>query len=118
MIKQKCNKHTKYCSERCQEINEKRSFFTESPMDKYTEISHFLRDFMKNDRYGGGDSYRDTDQITCADDQSINEIMDTISDQIHDSERMDVFLGDRHMAMIPTDDFFRDQAKKNSSKNP
>lgn len=71
---------------------------------------------MKNYRYGGGDSYRDTDQITCAENQSINEIMDTISDQIHDSERMDVFLGDRHMAMIPTDDFFRDQAEKNSSE--
>ena len=87
-------------------------------MDKHTEISHLLRDFMKNYRYGSSDSDRNADQITCTENQSINEIMDTISDQIHERKRMNVFLGDWHMTVIPTDDFFRDQAEEYSPKDP
>jgi hypothetical protein len=40
--------------------------------------------------------------------------MDRITDQIHDCERMDMRLGDRHMAVIPVDDLLRDQSEKNS----
>ena len=86
-------------------------------MNKYTEISDLLRDFMEDDRKCCGDSDRNADQITCTDDQSINQIMNHISDEIHESKRMFVLLGDRHMTVIPTDDFFCDQSENNTSQN-
>lgn len=42
--------------------------------------------------------------------------MDNISDQIHGSDRMRMVLGDRHMAVISTNDFFGNQTKKYSSE--
>lgn len=73
---------------------------------------------MEDDCKRRRDADRDADQIACADDQPIDQIMHHISDQIHESERMFMFLGNRHMAVIPTDDFFRDQTEGDSSEYP
>lgn len=87
-------------------------------MDKHTEISDLLRDFMENHGKRRSDADRDADQIAGSDNQTIYQIMHHISDEIHESEGMRMLLGDRHMAMIPADDFFRDQAEKYSPEYP
>ena len=71
---------------------------------------------MKDDGKRRSDTDRNTHQITCTDNQSIDQIMYHISDKIHEREGMSMLLGDRHMTVIPTDDFFCNQTKNNSSK--
>lgn len=87
-------------------------------MDKHTEISNFLRDFMQDNSKRGRNPNRNTHKITCTDNQSIDQIMNHISDQIHESKGMSVLFGDRHMTVISTNNFFSNQTKKNSSKYP
>lgn len=86
-------------------------------MDQDAEVADFLRDFVKHDGDSGREADRNTDQITRSDNQSINEIMHGISDQIHDRKRMHVCLGNRHMAVISVDNFFGNQSKKYSCEN-
>lgn len=71
---------------------------------------------MKDDRQCRSDTERNADEIARSDNQAINQIMDHISDQIHDRKRMRMLLSDRHMAMISANDFFRNQTKKYTSK--
>ncbi len=84
-------------------------------MQQDAEIAHLMWDFMEDDRDGRRNPYRQTCDITRSDDQSIDQIVDHITDHIHDGERMDMRLGDRHMAVISMDDLLRDQTKKDSS---
>lgn len=112
----KCDNHTEHSSQRRQKINKQRFFLAETAMDKYTKISHLLRDFVKNNFQSRGDTEWNTNKITRSDNQSIYQIMNHISDQIHDRKRMRMLLSDRHMAMISANDFFRNQTKKYTSK--
>gem|GEM_PF-2724431 len=86
-------------------------------MDEYSEISNLLRNFMKDDCHGGSDSCRNIDEITCSDNQSIDDIVNKISYEIHDGEMMYMMLGDWHMTVISVNHFFCDETKDNSGEN-
>lgn len=104
------------CSQSSKEVHEQRSLPRISSVHEHTEISDFLGDFMEQHSNRRSDSQGDAHQITRSDDKSIDEIMNDISDQIHGSDRMGMCLGDRHMAVIPADDFFGDQTEEYSSQ--
>ncbi len=86
-------------------------------MNKYTKISNFLWDFMKDNRYRCCNTYGDTNQITCSNNQSIDKIVYHISDQIHICKGMFMVLGNRHMTMISTNNFFCNESKYNTSQH-
>lgn len=85
-------------------------------MDEYAEISDFLRYLMEHDRKRRSDAERNAHQIARTDDQSVDQIMHGISDEIHGGDRMRMGLCDRHMAVIPADDLFRDQPEEYPSQ--
>lgn len=86
-------------------------------MDQDAEVADFLRDLMEKDGDSGRDADRDAGEITRSDDQAVDEIMHRISDEIHDSEGMDMFFGDRHMTVIPTDHFFGKEPEEDSCED-
>ena len=75
-------------------------------MEKNREISHLVRDLVENDGDRGSNTHLDIHQITRSDNQSVNKIMHHITDQIHDSKRMHMGLGDGHMTVISMDNLF------------
>jgi len=86
-------------------------------MNQDAEITHFMRDFVEQDGNRCREADRNTHEITRSDNQAVDKIMYRISDQIHDRKRMDVSLGNRHMTVISVDNFFSNEAEKNSHKD-
>ena len=49
-------------------------------MDQDAEVTHFMRDFVEQDGNRCREADRNTHEITCADNQSVDKIMNGISD--------------------------------------
>src|SRR5690606_37818646 len=74
---------------RSREKVKKQTFFhRKSRVDQHPKITYFLRDLMQDHRQSGTDSHNGANHKTGRDNHSIEEIVKSISDQVHYSQRL------------------------------
>ena len=118
MSKWQCNyqsNNSRQCSE---EVHQQGFFDTKSSVNKHSKISYFLWNFMKEYCNSSRDTNLNTHQITCSNNQSIYEIMDRISHEIHDRKWVCMSLCPRrYVTVSPMKNLLHNKTKYNRSKN-
>lgn len=99
------------------EIQEKRTSFRVTAMEKDGKIANFLWNFMKEHGKGCCDAHAHVHEVAARDEDAVHRIMRAVADQAHDPERAGTVGTIDDMAVMPVNEFFQEEREEDARSN-